>query len=278
MGMPAASVSPARGRSSASGRRQRLELLWQLTARDVRSRYRGAFFGIFTALFSPLVMLAVYAVVFGWFFGGRFGLKPSETRADYVLALYCGLVLFNYFSECLLRAPNLIVSQPNYVKKVIFPLELLPWAANGSALFHFGVNLVPLVVGMVIVNGGASPGTLWLLPTFLPMVLWTQATLYFLSALGVFFRDLNVLMPPLAQVLMFASAVFYDLRNLPAPFNALLSYNPLAQIVGMARAALIVGRPPQPGPYLLVLFGGAALCLWGARFFERCRRAFAEVI
>jgi lipopolysaccharide transport system permease protein len=202
---------------------QVIDLLAQLVQREVTLRYRGAFLGLFASLINPLLMLGTYAVIFGWVFNSHFGLKPNETRADYVLGLYCGLVLFNYFAECLNRAPTLILANPNYVKKVVFPLEVIPISINLAALFHLAISVLPLLAALICFDGGINPGILWILLILLPLVLFTQAVLWFLSALGVFVRDTGLLIGTFSQILMFGSAIFYRIDSLPEPFRHIVA-------------------------------------------------------
>ena len=257
---------------------QIFDLLAQLVLREVTLRYRGAFLGLFASLINPLLMLGTYAVIFGWVFNSHFGLRPNETRADYVLGLYCGLVLFNYFAECLNRAPTLILGNPNYVKKVVFPLEIVPVSINFAALFHLAISFLPLLGALLFFDGGISPGILWILLIMVPLVLLTQAALWFLSALGVFVRETSLLIGTLSQILMFGSAIFYRIDALPEPFRQIVALNPLAQICNMARAALILGEMPNLVNLGLVLAFSVGVCVVGYQFFERCRPAFSDVI
>jgi len=257
---------------------QAFDLLLQVATREISARYRGAILGLFASLINPLMMLATYAVVFGWIFNGHYYLKPAETRADYVAALFCGLVIFNYFSECLNRAPTLILANPNYVKKVVFPLELIPVSANVAALFHLGVSAIPLIGAILLFGGGLTPGAAWALIILIPLVLLSQGVLWMLAAFGVFVRDVGLLTGTFAQILMFGSAVFYRISSLPQPFQKIIALNPLAQITEMARSALIAGIAPDFRVFAAVLGFSALFCLLGYEFFKRCRPAFADVI
>jgi len=115
-------------------------LIKVLVIREVAGRYRGSILGIFWSFFNPVFMLAVYTFVFSVVFKARWGLV-NESRAEFSLILFAGLLIFNLFAECLNRAPSLILANTNYVKKVVFPLEILPWVAFGAALFHALVSL-----------------------------------------------------------------------------------------------------------------------------------------
>lgn len=258
--------------------RQTLDLLLQVATREISARYRGAILGLFASLINPLMMLATYAVVFGWIFNGHYYLKPAETRADYVAALFSGLVIFNYFAECLNRAPMLILANPNYVKKVVFPLELIPISANVAALFHLGISAIPLIGAILLFGGGLNPGAAWVVLTLVPLVLLAQGVLWTFAAFGVFVRDLGLLMGTFTQILMFGSAVFYRISSLPQPFQKIIALNPLAQITEMARSALIAGIAPDFRVFSAVFGFSALFCILAYEFFKRCRPAFADVI
>jgi lipopolysaccharide transport system permease protein len=262
----------------AKDHRQAFDLLFQVAMREISARYRGAILGLFASLINPLMMLGAYAVVFGWVFNGHYYLKPSETRADYVTALFSGLVIFNYFAECLSRAPTLILANPNYVKKVVFPLELIPVSANVAALFHLGISAIPLVGAIVFFGGGLNPGAAWAVMILIPLVFLAQGVLWMLAAFGVFIRDLGLLIGTLTQILMFGSAIFYRIGSLPEPFRNIISFNPLAQIIEMARGALIAGIPPDLRVFGLVLVVSIFFCALAFECFKRCRPAFADVI
>jgi lipopolysaccharide transport system permease protein len=257
---------------------QTFDLLLQVATREISARYRGAILGLFASLINPLMMLGTYAVVFGWIFNGHYYLKPNETRADYVTALFCGLVIFNYFAECLNRAPTLILANPNYVKKVVFPLELIPVSTNVAALFHLGISTIPLIAAVLFFGGGLHAGSAWVIVILIPLVLLAQGVLWMLAAFGVFVRDLGLLIGTFTQILMFGSAVFYRISSLPLPFRKIISLNPLAQIIEMARSALIAGIPPDFRVFAAVLAFSALFCALAYEFFKRCRPGFADVI
>jgi lipopolysaccharide transport system permease protein len=197
---------------------------------------------------------------------------------DYALGLFSGLVIFNYFAECLARAPSLVLANPNYVKKVVFPVEIIPMAVNISALFHLVVNGVLLLVVLMSTHGGLPVGALWLLAVLVPLILFAQGVLWVFAALGVFIRDVVLLIPPFTQMLMFGSAVFYTISSLPRPFAGIIAWNPLAQICEMARGALIAGQRPNLAILGAVTLASLVVCLLGYEFFRRCRPAFADVL
>ena len=160
-------------------------LIHALTQREVLGRYRGSFVGIFWSFFNPVFMLVVYTFVFSVVFKARWN-SGSDSRTEFALVLFAGLLIFNLFAECVSRSPSLILSNVNYVKKVVFPLEVLPWVSLGSALFHFGISLGVWLVAYVLFFGVPHASVLFLPLVLMPLVMFLIGLTLFLSALGVF--------------------------------------------------------------------------------------------
>ncbi|OHE80768.1 MAG: hypothetical protein A3G75_13600, partial [Verrucomicrobia bacterium RIFCSPLOWO2_12_FULL_64_8] len=207
------------------------DLLWQFTLRNVELRHKGSHLGLIWSFLNPLLMLALYVFVFGYIFGGSFGARPTETRLEYALGIFVGLTLFHVIAEVLGMAPTIVVSQPNFVKKVVFPLEVLPAAAVGAAVFHMLISFGLVLLGVVAVGPGLGLGALWLPVVIAPVVLAALGLAWFLSALGVFFRDVGQVMPFVTMALMFASAIFYPASSIPVGAWHLLRFNPLLLVV-----------------------------------------------
>jgi lipopolysaccharide transport system permease protein len=258
--------------------RQRGELIVQLTKRDVLGRYRGSFLGIFWSLLRPLFMLAVYTVVFGYIFESKLGNHPNESKLDFTLALFCGLVLFDFFSESVSRAPTLVLSNPNYVTKVVFPLEILPVSAIGAALTHLLISFVPLVIGLWVAHGFVPITILYLPLILLPLILLSLGLSWFLASLGVFVRDINAVVPVVIVIIMYASAIFYSISRVPPNLLPIVLYNPLALIIDQARNAVLWGIAPVWGRYTLALIASFAVTVLGYAFFMRTKSAFADVL
>ncbi len=258
--------------------RQRGELIVQLAKRDVLGRYRGSFLGIFWSLLRPLFMLAVYTVVFGYIFESKLGNHPDESKLDFTLALFCGLVLFDFFAESLSRAPTLVLANPNYVTKVVFPLEILPVSAIGAALMHLLISFVPLVIGLWVAHGSVPLTILYLPLILLPLVLLCLGLSWFLASLGVFIRDINAVVPVVIVILMYASAIFYSISKVPPNLLPIVLYNPLALVIDQARNAVLWGISPVWGRYTLALIASCAVMVLGYAFFMRTKSAFADVL
>lgn len=255
----------------------RRDLIWQFTQRSIELRHRGSRLGAFWALINPLSMLALHFLVFGVFFGQRFGVLPGETRYDFSLAMFLGLALFHTFSETLGATPSLITANPNFVKKVVFPLEVLPVAQVGATAFHLAVSLGLVLLGSLFGTAGLSLHFLWLPVLVLPLLLLVLGLAWTLAALGVFLRDIGQLTGFAATALMFASAVTFPPEKIPDELH-FLHLNPLFQIVDLARK-VVLWQQAMPFDKLAYIYASAAaVFVIGAVFFSLLRKSFAEVI
>jgi lipopolysaccharide transport system permease protein len=253
-------------------------LIEQFLRRDIAGRYKGTTLGPLLSLLVPILMLMIYTFVFGAVFNSRFGYSVNEGVYDFGLGLFCGLNLFNFLSEVVTRSPSLILQYPNYVKKVVFPLEIFPITTVGAALFHYLVASVPLLIGFVVIDHRLPLGFIWLFIISLPLALIALGLSWILSALGVFVRDISALLPPALTVLMFGSAIFYPISAAPAFAQPILGLNPLALLVDSARQALFLNRPPGLLGFSMLALLGLLLAAAGYAFFLKAKPAFADVI
>lgn len=254
------------------------ELLWQFTLRNVELRHKGSHLGLAWSFLSPLLMLGLYVLVFGYIFGGSFGIIPGETRVDYGLGIFFGITLFHFVSEVLGGASGIIVSNPNFVKKVVFPLEILPAASVLSAVFHMLISLTLVLAGVILLGPGLSLEALWLPVILLPVVLLLLGVSWFFSALGVFFRDIGQMMQFLTMALMFASAVFYSAGKIPAPAWTYMRFNPVLLAIEQARDVALWGRPMNGTHVGYLYVVGFAAALLGHAAFRKMKPAFADVL
>ena len=253
-------------------------LIGQFLRRDIAGRYKGTTLGPFLSLLVPILMLAIYTFVFGGILKSRFGYSPNEGVYDFGLGLFCGLNLFNFLAEVVTRSPSLILQYPNYVKKVVFPLEIFPITTVGAALFHYLIANIPLVIGFVIVDHRLPFGFIWLFIISVPLVLIALGVSWILAALGVFVRDISALLPPALTIIMFGSAIFYPISAAPAVAQRILGLNPLALLVDTARQALFLNRPPGLFGFSMLALLGLFLAAAGYAFFLKAKPAFADVI
>jgi lipopolysaccharide transport system permease protein len=254
------------------------ELLWAMIKREVVGRYRGSIMGIAWSLFNPLVMLAIYTFVFSVIFKARWGTGPDADKADFAILLFVGMIVHGLFAECVNRAPSLVLANPSYVKKVVFPLEILPWVALGSALFHAGVSLVILFLAELAFGPGI-PWTALLFPLVaVPLMFFTMGFAWLLSSLGVYVRDIGQLTGMFTLILMFISPVFYPVSALPPRYQPLLYLNPLTYIIEEGRATLVFGRMPDFAHWGVMLLASLLVGWAGFAWFQKTRRGFADVL
>lgn len=256
----------------------RRHLIVQFTRREIEGRYRGSVLGLLWAFAQPLTLLLTYTLVFGGVFKARWPEAREGGLADFALALFCGLLAYNLLSECVSRAPGLIVGVPNYVRKVVFPLEVLPVSVLGSALFHALVSLIVLLVVLLATGGRLSP-TLLLLPLVcLPLICLCLGAAWFLAGLGVYLRDVGYLLGLSMQVLLFATPIFYPASALPPWAHGLLRLNPLADVVDNLRRVVLWGRLPEWGALGVWLLLGIVVMLLGYAWFMQTKRGFPDVL
>ncbi len=256
------------------------ELAWQFTLREIHIRHKGSQLGAVWALINPLSMLALYWFVFGKLFGSQFNVLKDENQLDFALALFLGLTLFHAFSETLGWAPSLIANNPNFVKKVVFPLEMLPVAKIGDTAFHVSVSLALIIVGTVFSSVGIAWGVLWLPVLILPLLMIALGIAWTVAALGVFIRDIGQITPFVSTAVMFASAVPYSTTKIIEKAPALwpiLRLNPLLQIIQLSREILLWHQPVN-WHSLGYVYVVALAVLGGHLCFSLFRRSFAEGI
>jgi len=249
-------------------------LLGQLIKRDVLLRYRGAMFGVLWIFLSPLIMLVVFAFVFGQIFQARWPQQDGTT--PFWLLLYASLIAFNVFAESVSRAPASVRGYPSFVKKIVFPLHILPIVPLGTALVHAAFNFLILLA--VLGWTGNLHGRMVLFPfLILPVFLLTLGLSWFMAAWGVFIKDMTQIVPIFIQVLMFLSPVFYPVSAAPEVLKPLYRYNPLGTVIESSRA-LVTGQPIEWSAWGMALVCAAAVMALGHAFFQYSRDEFADVL
>ncbi|WP_334180943.1 ABC transporter permease [Pseudomonas nitroreducens] len=253
-------------------------LIMQLSKREVLDRYRGSILGLSWSFFNPVLMLIIYTFVFSIVFKARWGGNPEESKSDFAVILYIGLILHGLFAECINRSPNLIISNSSYVKKVVFPLEILPWSALLSSLFHALINLLVLFIAILILNNSIPYTAVFFPVVIAPLILGTLGFSWFIASLGVYLRDVNQVTNMITTILLFMSGVFFPITALPASYHEWLRLNPLATIIEQSRNVLIFGKLPDVTTltYLYALGLLSAIC--GFAWFQKTRKGFADVL
>lgn len=253
-------------------------LIRQFAWRDFIGKYKGSFFGVLWSFVTPLMMLAVYAFVFSVVFRAKWTPNSDTSQVDFALILFCGMTVFSIFGETVNRSPGLILSYPNYVKKVVFPLEILPVAALVTSLLNAGISLAILIVAQLIFNFSLSK-TILLFPFILaPLMAFTLGLAWFLASIGVFVRDIGQPVGVLVTILFFMSGVFFPLSALPEKYQFLMKFNPLTMVLEESRRTLMWGELPDWTWLVIASVVSCVMMQLGYMWFMRTKRAFADVI
>jgi lipopolysaccharide transport system permease protein len=255
------------------------QLIIQMTFREVAGRYKGSALGMAWSFFIPVLMLAIYTFVFSEIFRIRWGgVGGADSKTQFAVLLFAGLIVLNLFSEVFNRAPGLIVSNVNYVKKVLFPIEILPVVVMGAALFHSLISLVVLVLAFAVFNGFVQWTLIFIPVVLMPLVILTTGVSWILASLGVFLRDVSQTIGIITTVMLFLSPVFYPLTAVPERFRPIIMMNPLTFIIEQARAVVIWGTLPD-WTGLGIYTAASLLVVWaGFAWFQKTRKGFADVL
>ena len=252
-------------------------LILKLVKREIIGRYRGSIMGLLWAFFNPLLMLAVYTFVFSVVFNARWS-GGSGSKTEFALVLYAGLLVFNLFSECLNRAPSLVLGNVNFVKKVVFPLEILPVISLGSAAFHFLIGLAVWLIFHLVFRGVPPPTLPLLFLAILPIVFVTLGASWLLASLGVFLRDVTQIIGVLTTVLLFMSPIFYPISALPEEYRVIMHLNPLTFVIEQVRDVMVWGKGIDLTRWSIAMLASMALAWLGYTWFQKTRRGFADVL
>ena len=256
-------------------------MFFQFLVRNIKSRHRGSILGSLWLLANPLLMLGLYVFAFGVIFGGRFTDSPDESTLDYAVGVFLGLSVLGMISGIISSAPNIIVSQPNFVKKVVFPLEVLPAATAGALAYDFLIGFSLCILGVIAFGSGITGSFLYAAIIISPVFFMSFGLAWFLSALGVFIRDLGQLGSFLGLALLYASGVFYSAEKVamtaPTVWN-FLKWNPLLQTIDALRKVVLWNMEPNWNYIGYSWIISIIILLSGAWVFHRLRPAFADVL
>ena len=253
-------------------------LIVQMTRREVVGRYKGSVLGLAWSLLTPILMLAVYTFVFSVVFKARWGTDGDESKTQFALVLFVGMIVHGLFAEVLNRAPGLIVSNVNYVKKVVFPLDALPVIAMGASLFHAGISLTVLLIAFALFNGYLHWTVIFIPFVLMPLVVLTLGVAWIFASLGVFLRDVGQTVGIITTVMLFLAPIFYPITALPDEVRPLIMANPLTFIIEEARGVVILGRMPHwAGLGIYTLVATSVACA-GFAWFQKTRKGFADVL
>jgi lipopolysaccharide transport system permease protein len=251
-------------------------LISRLAVRELTAKWRGSMLGATWSFATPLLNLIVYGFVFSTIFHSRWVGALSTT--SFPLILFTGLIAFTIFSECVNRSPTLVLENVSYVKKVIFPLEILPVVSLLVALANAGFGFAILVGGCLVLQGG-MPWTVVMVPIILmPYCLLILGITWVLSSIGVFLRDLRQLVVVLTSLMMFLTPIFYPLASVPERYRWAIMLNPLTLTLDQLRDAIFAGRLPDPKQFAISTATGLVTALLGYYWFMRTRKGFADVL
>jgi lipopolysaccharide transport system permease protein len=255
-------------------------LIFQLTKREIISRYRGSFLGILWTIINPILILAIYTFVFGFVFKVRLDQSSSSEndQFSFALLLFSGLIVYNIFSDCLSRSPGLVLANINYVKKIIFPLDILPWVNLGATLFHAAISLLVFLIALLLIKHSIDWTVIWIPVILTPFLLLTLGISWFLAATGVFVRDIGQFIGLALTMLLFLSPVFYPASALPESLRDYLFLNPLSFIIEQLRAVALYGQLPDWQGLAIYTFLGLIFAQIGFVWFEKTREGFADVL
>ena len=265
---------PALGKSLWRNR----ALVMQMTRREVVGRYKGSVMGMAWSFFNPVFMLTVYTFVFSFVFKARWGIGGDESRTQFAVVLFVGMIVHGLFAEVLNRSPGLVLSNVNYVKKVVFPLEILPVISMGAALFHGLASLGVLLVAFFLFNGFANWTVLFAPRVMLPLVMLTLGLAWMFASMGVFLRDVGQTIGIITMVMMFLAPVFYPITALPEKYRPWLMANPLTFIIEQMREVLIWGQMPNWAGLALYTLVATAVAWAGYAWFQKTRKGFSDVL
>jgi lipopolysaccharide transport system permease protein len=257
-------------------------LFLQWLKRDLEGRYRGSWLGMSWPLLQPVAQIAVFTLIFHGFMQVRWptaqgAIFGTGSAWDYALNVLAGLAVFNFFSEVLGRSPAAVLSQPNLVTKVKFPLLLLPAVNVAAAVAHIAAGCLVLL-GVGLLAGSLSWSALGVLVWLAPVLLYGLGLAFLLSSLGVYVRDVGQIMPALTSLLMFLTPIFYPMSAVPESLRALFALNPVAWAAESLRGALLAGVPLDLGDWVLHLGLSTLLCLAGLACFQQLRHGFSDVL
>jgi lipopolysaccharide transport system permease protein len=279
--MPETAIRGVRARRLLAGPFDALgkhrNLTRELAKRDILGRYRGANFGLMWSLMAPLMLLAIYTIAFGEILGSRWN-QASGDSAAFGMVLFLGIMVHGFFAECFARSPRLMLENTNYVKRVVFPLHVLPWSVVLSALFHLGMNLVVFCVLNLLVFSSFSPYVLLAPLVVAPLVLMTVATCWFVAALGVYVRDISQAVPVVVTALLFLSSAIVPVDVLPERYRLVFELNPLTFFIDQVREVALWGRLPDWSGIAVRAVVGLVLLYVSYGWFRVSSRGFADVI
>ncbi|MGE7950641.1 ABC transporter permease [Lysinibacillus xylanilyticus] len=259
--------------------REHRNLIKQLTKRDFELKYKGSFLGGIWSFITPLIMLAVYTFIFSVVFNARWGIEQSDNKFEFAMIIFSGLIIYNIFNETVSKSTTIILSNVNYVKKVIFPLDILPLTTLLSSLINAFFNIVVLAVGIAIFVPDWN--FMWIfisLIYLIPISLFSLGFAYVVASIGVYIRDLAYTVGVLLNILFYVTPIFYPISLVPEFMHPIMNLNPLTYVIEGYRDAVFAGKFPDWGSFLVFTLSGYVFMLLSIWLFRKLKRGFADVI
>ncbi len=254
------------------------DLFHALVVREIQARYRGSWLGLLWAILNPVLLMLVYYFVFSLVFQVRLPQLYDGREVPFAGFIFSGLIVYFLFAEIVTRSPTLIHDNTNYVKKVVFPIEMVPLVALAASAFNFVVSFAVLSLFLLVLGAGISPTVLLAPLVILPFLLFLAGLAWFISALSVYIKDVTYIAGFLATAMMFLSPVFYSLEAVPGNFYQIMMLNPLTHYIEAFRSCVLGGVVPGITPFLVIYIEGLVVCVFGYKFFQRVRPGFADVL
>lgn len=254
------------------------ELIKQTLKRDIISRYKGSSLGLAWAFLMPLLLLIVYTFVFSVIFKAKWGTGGGQSKVDFALILFIGMIIYNFFAEVLTRSPLTIVQNANFVKKVVYPLEIIPIIITFSAFFNMCISFFIWLIAIFILKGGVSTTIIFIPLVILPLLIGTLGIALFLSSLGAFVRDISQITGVLATVLMFLSPIFFSIDTIPSEFRVFMNFNPLTYFIEESRKVLFFSQYPDLQSNFICLIISVFILKVSFIWFQKTRCGFSDVM
>ena len=250
-----------------------------MTVRAIEERYRGSILGLACSLLTPLMMLFVYTFIFSTVFQSRWpGTADDGNKLQFAILLFSGLSLYSFMSEVLLQSSNIIINHTNYVKKVVFPISILPVITTMSALFNLIISLIILVIFQALSEHAIPLTALYLPLIILPLVLCLLGLSMFIASLGTYLRDINQIITPMVTALLFLGPILYPMSALPAVAQKYMYLNPLSFPVEQIRDIVIWGKSPNWSGQIIYLVISILILIAGNTWFNKTKKGFADVL
>lgn len=253
-------------------------LIHQMAKREIQSKYKGSSLGLLWSIITPMVMLTIYTFLFSVVFKAKWNVGQNESKYEFAIVLFAGLLTHAFLAEVLNKSPSLITSNVNYVKKVVFPLEIMAIVNILVCMFNTVISIAVLLVAIALVKHSIPLTAVFLPFVLLPLVVLASGLSWLLASLGVYIRDIGQSITIVTTILTFLSPIFYPVSAVPEILRPWLMLNPLTFIIEQVRNVMIWGTMPDFQGLLIYLVCSIFVCWGGYLWFQKTRKGFADVL